>query len=111
MKSHITMPHGENESQLVHYTGHRNPQGSQNANWNIHEQRMMEMRQEAEIYRQQLELERLKYELHSLRGNPVHQVLPSIPAVNMQPAPANQVVNVDILIQSTRLFFEKGKIG
>eukprot|EP00795_Rhopilema_esculentum_P004712 gene4712-21007_t len=46
---------------------------------NFHEKKLMEMRQEAEIYRQQLELERLKNELQSLRG-PVPN-LPQLPAI------------------------------
>lgn len=36
------------------------------------------MRQEAEVYKQQLELERLKQELISLRGNPNKPLLPQI---------------------------------
>ena len=44
----------------------------------LHEQRLIEMRQEAEMYRQQLELERLRQELFSLRGNPNKMVLPYI---------------------------------
>ena len=36
------------------------------------------MRQEAEVYKQQLELERLKQELMSLRGHPNKPLLPQI---------------------------------
>eukprot|EP00112_Aurelia_sp_Birch-Aquarium-sp1_P017819 Seg417.25 transcript_id=Seg417.25/GoldUCD/mRNA.D3Y31 product="Coiled-coil domain-containing protein 17" protein_id=Seg417.25/GoldUCD/D3Y31 len=45
----------------------------------LHEKRLMEMRQEAEIYRQQLELERLKGELHMFRGGMPQ--LPQLPAI------------------------------
>ena len=38
----------------------------------------MEMRQETEYYRQQLELENLRQELRTLRGSPHKPVLPSI---------------------------------
>jgi len=43
-----------------------------------HEQRLMEMRQETEYYRQQLELENIRQELRTLRGSPNKPVLPSI---------------------------------
>ena len=52
----------------------------------LHEKRLMEMRQEAEIYRQQLELERLKGELQMYRGG-IPQ-LPQLPAI-----PHNQTQN------------------
>uniref|UniRef100_A0A7M5U9X9 Uncharacterized protein n=2 Tax=Clytia hemisphaerica TaxID=252671 RepID=A0A7M5U9X9_9CNID len=44
----------------------------------FHEQRLMGIRQETEYYRQQLELEQLRQQLHNLRGHPNHPVLPSI---------------------------------
>lgn len=44
------------------------------------------MRQEAEVYKQQLELERLRQELISLRGHPNKPLLPQI---GMQGYPRN----------------------
>ena len=46
----------------------------------FHEQKLIEMRQEAEIYRHQLELERLKRELQTVGGGiPQLLQLPAIP--------------------------------
>eukprot|EP00794_Sanderia_malayensis_P007801 gene7801-8647_t len=53
---------------------------------NLHEQRLLEMKQEAEIYRYQLELERLKAELQAIRGGglPHLQALPPLPQTQGQ---------------------------
>ncbi|XP_057300054.1 uncharacterized protein LOC130630543 [Hydractinia symbiolongicarpus] len=59
-----------------------------------HEQRLIDMRQEAEIYRQQLELERLRHELMSLRGHPDRPVLPHIGAQITHSLP-NQFINLE----------------
>lgn len=54
------------------------------------------MRQEAEMYRQQLELERLRHELMSLRGHPDRPFLPHIGAQITQSLP-NQLVSGGLL--------------
>ena len=46
---------------------------------NLHEKKLMEMKQEAEIYKQQLELERLRGELQQYRSS--FSNLPQLPAI------------------------------
>ena len=62
---------------------------------NYRERRLIEMREEAELYRQQLELEHLRYELNSLRGHPSKPILPLIGTQQYpQQAPHAMVSNI-----------------
>ena len=49
-----------------------------NTTGGFYDNRLHEMRQETEYYRQQLELEHLRQQLSTLRGNATKQVLPRI---------------------------------
>lgn len=71
---------------------------------NYYEKRLMEMRQEAEMYRQQLEVEHLRYELNSLRGHPSKPILPLIGSQHVGSHHQQQMINHDVVNTQNDLY-------